>query len=70
MDEKIETLAAKGAGERDIQAAAREQGFLDMVQDGVLKVLNGTTSFEELVRVVEVDPAVAAALSEHHSLAA
>ncbi len=65
MDEEIEALVTRGASERDIQQAARKQGFLDMVQDGVLKVLNGTTSLSELARVVEIDPAVAAALAQH-----
>jgi type II secretory ATPase GspE/PulE/Tfp pilus assembly ATPase PilB-like protein len=71
MDEEIEVLVARGASEREIQQAARKQGFLDMVQDGVLKALNGTTSLLELARVVEIDPAVSAALAQHaHQLTA
>ena len=33
---------------------AKKQGFLDLRQDGVVKVLKGITSFDELERVVDL----------------
>ena len=54
MDEKIESLVKNSASEREIQDAAVSQGVLNMSQDGVLKVLKGITSLDELERVVEL----------------
>ena len=41
--------------EREIKKAALPQGLLDMSQDGIIKVLQGVTSIEELRRVVDID---------------
>ena len=38
--------------DREIWAAAKGQGILNMRQDGVLKALQGITSLEELERVI------------------
>jgi type II secretory ATPase GspE/PulE/Tfp pilus assembly ATPase PilB-like protein len=54
MDEKIEALVKGSASEREIADTAVSQGILNMSQDGILKVLKGVTSLEELERVVEV----------------
>ena len=51
-DEKIESAVEMNPSEREIWAAAKGQGLLTMKQDGVLKVLEGTTSLEELERVI------------------
>jgi type II secretory ATPase GspE/PulE/Tfp pilus assembly ATPase PilB-like protein len=40
--------------ESTIEAAAKTQGIPTMAQDGILKVLKGTTSLEELKRVVDL----------------
>ncbi|MFM2374680.1 MAG: type pilus assembly ATPase PilB, type pilus assembly protein PilB [Candidatus Parcubacteria bacterium] len=40
--------------ESTIEAAAAAQGIPTMAQDGILKVLSGTTSLEELKRVVDL----------------
>ncbi|MBI5138859.1 MAG: type II/IV secretion system protein [Candidatus Vogelbacteria bacterium] len=50
----VETAIINNPSERDIVVAARPQGILDMRQDGVLKVLKGITSVEELDRVVDL----------------
>ena len=55
IDQAVSELLAKNPNERDIKIAARSQGILDMRQDGVLKVLQRTTSLEELSRVVDLD---------------
>lgn len=55
VDEAIEKLITENPSEREITRAARQQGILMMRQDGILKMLDGITSFEELNRVVALD---------------
>ena len=52
VDDEIERLIMKNPPQADISKAAREQGMLTMYQDGILKVIKGVTSFEELNREV------------------
>ena len=54
IDDKMEALIAKMPSEIEILTSAKEQGILNMKQDGILKVLNGVTSLGELRRVVEL----------------
>lgn len=54
MDISIGELVKKSASETEISEAAKSQGILNMSQDGILKVLNGITSLDELDRVIEV----------------
>lgn len=54
MNEKIEKVIADRPSETEIWKAAKEQGILNMQQDGILKVLEGVTSLDELGRVVEL----------------
>lgn len=54
MNEKIEKAVQSGSSDREIWAAAAGQGILTMKQDGILKVLDGTTSLEELERVIAI----------------
>lgn len=51
-DEKIENAVEMNPSEREIWAAAKGQGILTMKQDGVIKVLQGVTSLDELERVI------------------
>ncbi len=51
---EITSVVDMNGSELEIQAAAKSQGILTMKQDGVLKVLSGITSFEELTRVIEI----------------
>ena len=53
-NDKIETAVEKNPSEREIWAAAKGQGLLTMKQDGVIKILNGMTSIEELERVIAI----------------
>lgn len=55
-DKKLEEVLRTNASAREIREATRHQGVLTMVQDGVLKALRGTTTLEELERVVEIVP--------------
>jgi len=55
VDEEIEKLIKTEPGEREIKKAARSQGIMSMKEDGIVKVLNGITSLEELKRVIDLD---------------
>ena len=52
VDDEMERLIIKNPPQADVERAARKQGMLTMHQDGIMKVASGTTSFEELNRVV------------------
>jgi type IV pilus assembly protein PilB len=53
-DKQVEAALEMNPSEREIKEAASHQGILDMAQDGVIKILQGTTSLEELRRVVDL----------------
>lgn len=53
-DKKIEDAVEMNPSEREIWIAAQGQGIMTMKQDGVLKILNGTTSIDELRRVITI----------------
>lgn len=52
VDDEMERLIITSPPAADIQALAIKKGMLTMFQDGVIKVMRGITSFEELNRVV------------------
>lgn len=54
-DAAIEEIVNMNPSEREIKKAALPQGIPDMLQDGILKVLLGITSIEELRRVIDLD---------------
>lgn len=54
-DAEIEKVVEYNPSEREIKKAASHQNILDMQQDGVIKVLQGVTSIEELQRVVDLE---------------
>ncbi len=54
MDKKLEELLTENPNEREIQEATNGQGIFNMQEDGILKVIAGSTSLEELERVVEL----------------
>ncbi len=55
MDSAIETILREKPTEREIAAAAKPQGIPTMPEDGIIKVLRGVTSLDELKRVVDLD---------------
>ncbi len=55
MNEKIELAIKDNPSERGIKTAAKTQKLLTLVQDGVVKVLSGTTTLDELKRVVDIE---------------
>ncbi len=54
-DEMIEKIIPLNPSEREIKKVARAQGILSMRQDGVVKILNGITSLEEVQSVVDLN---------------
>ncbi len=50
---EMENLMLKHPSKQEIMAIAKLQGFISMFEDGLLKVRQGTTTLEELLRVVE-----------------
>lgn len=55
IDENIEKIVQENPSEREIMKAAAPQNILNLRQDGILKVLGGITSIEELDRVIDLD---------------
>lgn len=55
VDDEMERLLITGPAEADVKIAAIKQGMLIMYQDGILKVLDGITTIDELNRVVSVN---------------
>ncbi|MDO8183623.1 MAG: GspE/PulE family protein [bacterium] len=55
MDEAVATAAINNPSERELKIAAKPQRILDMRQDGIIKVLRGETSLEEVSRVVDLN---------------
>ncbi len=53
-DAQVENAVEMNPSEREIWTAAKGQGLLTMKQDGVIKVLQGITSLEELERVIVI----------------
>ncbi|MEX2013836.1 MAG: GspE/PulE family protein [Parcubacteria group bacterium] len=54
VDREIEKAVITNPSERDIREAAKSQKLLTLVEDGIIKALTGTTTIEELDRVVDL----------------
>ncbi|MDO8620081.1 MAG: GspE/PulE family protein [bacterium] len=54
-DSAIEKVVLLNPSEREIEEVSRPQGIPNMAQDGILKILTGETSLEELERVVNLE---------------
>ncbi len=53
-DELLEEAVRGKSSEREVRKATQSQGILTMEEDGLLKVLSGVTSLDELRRVIEL----------------
>jgi type IV pilus assembly protein PilB len=51
----IEDVIVSNPSDREIKKAAESQNILDMKQDGVLKVLRGVSTLDELGRVIDLE---------------
>ena len=54
IDAGLDELIARRATTHEIRNRALAQGFITLADDGLRRVLNGTTSLEELARVVDL----------------
>lgn len=54
-DEKVEEVVIANPSEREINKVAESQGILNMKQDGIIKILQGLTSLNELRRVIDLE---------------
>jgi type II secretory ATPase GspE/PulE/Tfp pilus assembly ATPase PilB-like protein len=54
VTQSINNLILKQATSKDIEDEAKKEGMLSINQDGYLKVLEGLTTIEEILRVSEV----------------
>jgi len=52
---EMEKVIMVNSSDREIKEAARSQNILDMKQDGVLKVLRGVSTLEELGSVIDLE---------------
>lgn len=55
MDRAIEEVLRNKPSEREVAEAAKPQGIPTLQQDGIIKVLRGVTSLDELRRVIDID---------------
>ncbi|MFA5926286.1 MAG: ATPase, T2SS/T4P/T4SS family [Parcubacteria group bacterium] len=53
IDENISQMIAKMASSEDIEKKAQEKGMIRMIEDGIIKTIQGTTSIEEILRVTK-----------------
>jgi len=54
IDEDIDELIVRRASVREVRSAALQKGFTSLAEDGKRRLLDGSTSFEELTRVVDL----------------
>jgi type II secretory ATPase GspE/PulE/Tfp pilus assembly ATPase PilB-like protein len=54
MDDAVAAAAITNPNEKEIKIAAIPQKILDMRQDGILKVIRGETTIEEMGRVIDL----------------
>ena len=54
IDGDMDELIARGATARELVKLAQSKGFRTLADDGVRRVLDGSTSIDELMRVVDV----------------
>jgi general secretion pathway protein E/type IV pilus assembly protein PilB len=54
LDHDLDDLIARRATQRDIRRLAHEKGFRPLADDGLRRVLDGSTSIEEVGRVIDL----------------
>ncbi|MCX6716338.1 MAG: GspE/PulE family protein [Candidatus Taylorbacteria bacterium] len=55
VDESVNKSVEMSDGAQEIQKTASPQGILMMSQDGIIKVLSGMTSLDELERIIDIN---------------
>jgi general secretion pathway protein E/type IV pilus assembly protein PilB len=54
IDGDLDDLITRRASARELTKAAQKHGFRTLAEDGVRRVLDGTTSLQEVLRVVDL----------------
>jgi type II secretory ATPase GspE/PulE/Tfp pilus assembly ATPase PilB-like protein len=54
MDNDLDDLISRSATQREIRNMALEKGFRALSEDGLRRVLDGSTSIEEVGRVIDL----------------
>ncbi len=54
IDSDIDSLISRRAHFDELQTAAFEKGFVTLAEDGIRRILEGTTSLEEVMRVIDL----------------
>jgi general secretion pathway protein E/type IV pilus assembly protein PilB len=54
IDADLDDLITRRATARELTKAAQKHGFRTLADDGVRRVLDGTTSLQEVLRVVDL----------------
>ncbi len=54
FDRELDELVMEGASRKEMLSYALKHGFIPMVEDGIRKVIAGTTDLKELMRVVDM----------------
>jgi general secretion pathway protein E len=53
ISDEIAKMVSARADSNEIEKKALEEGMMKMLEDGVVKALQGTTSIEEILRVTK-----------------
>ncbi|MDD4290069.1 MAG: GspE/PulE family protein [Patescibacteria group bacterium] len=51
LDKKLKDIISNGANIADFNKAMKESGYINMMQDGIIKAMNGITTVEEVISV-------------------
>ena len=54
IDDTLSSMIAKEASKTEILETASKKGYVSMIQDGIDKALNGTTTIDEVLRVARL----------------
>jgi len=54
IDDTLSSMIAKEASKAEILEIASKKGYVSMVQDGIEKAINGTTTIDEVLRVARL----------------
>ncbi|MEK7567672.1 MAG: GspE/PulE family protein [Patescibacteria group bacterium] len=55
MDDTIDKIINQNPSESEIEKVSRVQGIMNLKEDGMVKVLQGVTTLDELIRVVDLE---------------
>ena len=53
ITDRMQSLIANGGSKDEMRILAKEEGFIDMFEDGVIRAARGVTSIEEIYRVAK-----------------